>query len=215
MGDFPPQWNWVRDLSEGGQAHTFVVRRADGSDSLDYVLKRVKNPRRVDYFKREIQACQNLNHPNVLKIVDHGYTPNNRLYLVSRFCEGGSLEDREIFRRPIDGLGLFLQVCRGVAHAHAAGISHLDIEPDNIFLMNNIPVVGDFGICFIEDDEYVMTSDGPRGSVWYCAPELRGRKIASSTPPPLADIYSLGKVLYWVFTHAVYDGHEDGLQRVS
>jgi hypothetical protein len=75
--------------------------------------------------------------------------------------------------------------------------------------MNNVPVVGDFGICFIEDDEYVMTSDGPRGSIGYWAPELRGRKIMSTTPLPLADIYSLGKVLYWIFTHEVYDGHQD------
>jgi serine/threonine protein kinase len=209
MADVPPQWNRVRDLSEGGQAHTFVVRRADGSDSLEYVLKRLKNPKRTDYFDREIKACQSLNHPNVLKIIDHGYTPNNKPYLVSRFCEAGSLENREVFKKPIDGLRLFLHICAGVAHAHNVGISHLDLKPANIFMMNDIPVVGDFGICFIEDDEYVMTSDGPRGSVWYCAPELRNRKVTSSTPLPLADIYSLGKVLYWIFTHAIYDGHQD------
>jgi hypothetical protein len=42
MGDFPPEWTLVRHLSEGGQAHTFVVRRSDGTDSIEYVLKRLR-----------------------------------------------------------------------------------------------------------------------------------------------------------------------------
>ena len=69
MGDFPQQWAWLRDLGEGGQGHTFVVKRSDGSDSAEYVLKRLKNPKREEYFEREIQACERLNHSNVLKIV--------------------------------------------------------------------------------------------------------------------------------------------------
>jgi serine/threonine-protein kinase len=211
MGDFPPQWKWVRDLNEGGQGHTYVVKREDQSDDLAYVLKRLKNPKRQDYFERELQACTTLDHPNVLKIIEHGITPGKKPYLISLFCEDGSLERRDVFQRPIDGLHLFAHICAGMAHAHVAGISHLDIKPANIFLKNGVPVVGDFGICFIEDDEYVMTSDGPRGSLWYCAPELRGRKITRKTPLPLADIYSLGKVLYWIFTHEVYDSHQEDL----
>ena len=64
MGDFPQQWGWLRDLGEGGQGHTYVVKRSDGSDSADYVLKRLKNAKRKEYFEREIQACERLNHPS-------------------------------------------------------------------------------------------------------------------------------------------------------
>jgi len=56
-GDFPSRWEWVRDLTEGGQGYTFVVRKSDGSDLNLYVLKRLKNPKREDYFEREIEAC--------------------------------------------------------------------------------------------------------------------------------------------------------------
>ena len=208
MGDFPVQWSWVRDLIEGGQGHTYVVRRSDGSDLADYVLKRLKNPKREDYFEREIEACEKLDHPNVLKIVEHGKTPKGKPFLITGFCNGGSLGDRAPLESPIEGLRLFLQICAGVAHAHEFNIFHLDIKPANIFLQDENPVVGDFGICFIEDNEYVMTAEGPRGSMYYCAPELRGPKIQSGSPLAAADVYSLGKVLYWIFTGDVYDGHD-------
>lgn len=66
MGDFPHQWTWLRDLDEGGQGHTYVVQRAESADDTEYVLKRLKNPKRDDYFEREILACKKLDHPNVL-----------------------------------------------------------------------------------------------------------------------------------------------------
>lgn len=209
MGDFPQRWEWVRDLEEGGQGPTFVVVRSDGSDSTEYVLKRLKNPKREDYFAREIQACETLSHPNVLKILEKGKTPKAKPYLITPFCEGGSLQGYRRFETPIEGLRFFLKLCAGVAHAHESGVVHLDIKPTNIFLRNGDPIVGDFGICFIEDGEYVMTSEGPRGSLYYCAPELRGPKITSETPIKTADVYSLGKVLHWIFSHEVRDGHEE------
>jgi hypothetical protein len=73
------------------------------------------------------------------------------------------MEGQPSFQKPIDGLRFFLLICAGIAHAHESGVYHLDIKPTNIFLRNGIPVVGDLGICFIEDGEYVMTSEGPRG----------------------------------------------------
>src|SRR5258706_7805796 len=54
-----------------------------------------------------------------------------------------------------------------------------------------------------------------RGSMYYCAPELRGPKIEGNSPPAAADVYSLGKVLYWLFTGDVYDGHERSEEHTS
>src|SRR5216684_940711 len=92
MGDFPPEWNWTRDLVEGGQGHTYLVERSDGLDPRKYVFKRLKNPKRRDYFDREIRACIALEqHPNVLKILDYGETPKGKPYLVTDYCEKGSI----------------------------------------------------------------------------------------------------------------------------
>lgn len=213
MGDFPIEWSWVRDLPAGGQGYTYVVRPAGVPDPELYVLKRLKNPKRKDYFEREIKACMTLNHPNVLKLITHGETPKGTPFLITEYCAEGSLSDRKTFRfdDPGKGLRFFAGIVAGVAHAHAhvKPIYHLDLKPANILLKGNTPVVGDFGICFIEDNELNMTSDGPRGSIYYCAPELRGPKIDGTPSLAAADVYSLGKVLYWLFTGEVYDGHED------
>src|SRR5437016_4262240 len=116
MGDLPPEWSCVRSLSEGGQAHTFVVHRVDRSDSRLYVLKRLKNLERTDYFKREIQACMTLDHPNVLKLVEHGQTPKGRPFLITEYCTEGSLETHLKFDSPVAGLRFFEQIVAGVAH---------------------------------------------------------------------------------------------------
>jgi hypothetical protein len=63
MSDFGPKWKLVRPLAEGGQGHTFIVKRADGADRAEYVLKRLKNPKRTARFEQEIAACEQLAHP--------------------------------------------------------------------------------------------------------------------------------------------------------
>jgi len=211
MGDFPPEWPWERDLEEGGQGYTFVVRRAGDPHSVQYVLKRLKNPKRQDYFEREIEACTRLDHPNILKVLSHGLTPKGRPFLITEYCSGGSLNGSPKFDDPGKGLRFFQHIVAGVAHAHAHAppIYHLDLKPENILLKGGTPVVGDFGICFIDGNELAMTSEGPRGSIYYCAPELRGPKLPSNPAGAASDVYSLGKILYWLFTHDVYDGHEE------
>ncbi|MGD0581232.1 MAG: serine/threonine-protein kinase [Bryobacteraceae bacterium] len=198
-------------MPESGQGHTFVVRRSDGSDSKEYVLKRLKNPKREDYFEREIRAYMTLDHPNVLKVLDHGRTPKGKPFLITEYCTGGSLAQMPQFGIPAAGLRFFEQVVAGVAHAHEhqPPIYHLDLKPENIILEGGSALVCDFGICFIEDGQFSLTKEGPRGSIYYCAPELRGPKISGTSSLFAADVYSLGKVLYWLFTGEVYDGHEE------
>jgi serine/threonine protein kinase len=144
-------------------------------------------------------------------VLFHGLTPKGRRFLITEFCPGGSLNSSSKFRDPAKGLRFFQQIVAGVAHAHShlPPIYHLDLKPENILLKGEKPVVGDFGICFIDDNELAMTSDGPRGSMYYCAPELRGPRIVAASAAATADVYSLGKILYWLFTQDVYDGHDE------
>lgn len=131
--------------------------------------------------------------------------------MVTEYCTGESLEKRPRFESPLEGLQFFQQIVAGVGHAHAhePPVYHLDLKPENILLRDGIAVVADFGICFIEDNEVTLTKEGFRGSRYYCAPELRNPKITGDPQPAAADVYSLGKLLYWLFTGDVYDSHED------
>src|ERR1039458_7584117 len=118
MGDFPPKWQLVRELEEGGQGHTFVVCRADGSDSREYVLKRLKNSKREAAFLNEIEAYRRLDHPHILKLIEADRTPKGKLCILSEYCAGGSLAAHPRFKSPSQGLQFFRSIVDAIFHAH-------------------------------------------------------------------------------------------------
>jgi len=196
------RWEVVKSLPEGGQAHVFLVKDLRGGGETRYVLKRLKNINRIERFKREIEAIRNLQHENIVRSIDFNLG-EGKPYFVTEFCEGGSLAEGEPFWRgfPLRALELFRQICEGVAHAHRQGIIHRDLKPENIFLRTKEgpAVVGDFGICFVEDDGTRVTLiEEAVGSRLFIAPELEdGRVLEVSSK---ADTYSLGKLLYWLMS---------------
>lgn len=106
----------------------------------------------------------------------------------------------------VERLQMFFLVCQGIGYAHSKGVIHRDLKPANIFLKGDLrtPVIGDFGICFIDDDgERVTMVDEVAGSRWYTAPELSHGMAESVTSS--ADVYSLGKVLYWMLAGRIFD----------
>ena len=141
------RWEIIRSLSEGAQAHTFLVRDSSSPEKTTrYVQKRLKNKKRIQRFKREIEASLKLSHKNVIEVEDYdleGKTP----YLVTEYCEQGALSESEIqTREPVYALEVFAAICRGVGHAHSQtpAIVHRDLKPENIFIRGDgSPVVGD------------------------------------------------------------------------
>lgn len=196
------RWEVVKTLGEGGQAHTFLVKDIKGEGEALYVLKRLKNSGRIARFKREIEAVRNLSHENIVRLIDFDLEAD-KPYLVTEYCIGGNLSQAAPFwhQAPIQALEMFEQICEGVAHAHNRGIIHRDLKPDNIFLRseNGPAVVGDFGICYLEEDEIRMTlteeAVGPR---LFIAPELEDGRVKAISPK--SDTYSLGKLLYWLLS---------------
>lgn len=216
MADLGPRWERIEDLREGGQAHTFKVRDKSTSDGKIYVLKRLKNSKRTDRFNREIEACLKLDHPNIVKILDYGVLPgkDGKPYFVAEYFEQGNLDDQAMPPESVvEGLELFRHICAGIAHAHDKGIVHRDIKPENILLRKDgTPVVGDFGICFMDADDSgqrLTATMEVAGSRWYCAPELRDGRLQTDTSQTPADVYSLGKVLYWILSGKKMFDRED------
>jgi len=194
------KWTTIRSLGEGGQAQTFIVECAEFPGGK-YVLKRLKNIKRLGRFEQEIQAASTLSHPNLLRVVDY-HLEGKHPYLVTPYCGGGSLAETDLSElSTMDKLVLFKGICEGVAHAHAQKIIHRDLKPENIFLKEDgrTPVVGDFGICFISDNgERFTLVDEVVGARFYTAPELEdGRADLVSAA---SDVYSLGKLLHWLMT---------------
>jgi len=196
------RWVIKKSLGEGGQAHTFLVTDSRGGGEELYVLKRLKNPKRIGRFMNEIEAIRNFNHENVLRLIDFSLE-HAKPYLVTEHCKGGCLRDAEQFwaGSPIKALSLFQQICGGVAYSHSKGVIHRDLKPENIFLRDRFgpPVIGDFGICFLEyDTERLTLTEEAVGPRLYMAPEFEDGRI--DTVLPEVDTYSLGKLLYWLIS---------------
>ncbi|MFL6200607.1 MAG: serine/threonine protein kinase [Thermoanaerobaculia bacterium] len=200
------RWVIKRSLSQGGQAHTYLVFDPnEGEDNL-YVLKRFLNPNRLQRFENEVKAALKLEHPNLIRQIDFDLS-GEKPFIVTEYCPGGTLEDADFKSwSTLDLLQLFRAICQGVAYAHNNRVIHRDLKPANIFLKRDgrTPVVGDFGICFFLDNgERVTLTDEAVGARKYTAPELEdGRTDLIGAQ---ADVYSLGKILYRLMAGRIFD----------
>jgi serine/threonine protein kinase len=197
------KWEVVRSLAEGGQGHLFLVRDTIRESDERFVLKRLKNAKRLDLFEREIRAVGTLHSANILRVEDFNLSDSSTAYYVAERCEQGSLAEvgAEVFKGDIiASLSVLVPIIDALSAAHKLGIVHRDVKPQNILLRrNDEPVLADFGICHIDGDQRITVTDEPMGSLNYIAPEMEsGRRLGA--PSPETDGYSLGKVLYWMLS---------------
>lgn len=156
-------------------------------------------------FQHEGKVLSSLNHPNVVAVHDFGITPQSQMYLVMQYVEGRSLADALEAAGPLDvtrAIGIFLQVCDALTHAHRIGILHRDLKPSNIMLVpeqdgGDLVRVVDFGLAkFLphsgKPDEKFTKTGRVCGSPLYMSPE----QWAGVELDERSDIYSLGCVMY-------------------
>ena len=197
----PEPWKIEESLSEGGQAWTYLAHRADNSDQKRYVLKRLKNKERLARFEREIETLKKLSHPGILKIIETGSSQDTPFF-AAEYCERGDLSKQDLSSSDLlRRLLLFRQICDAIAAAHDAKVIHRDLKPQNILVRNDGSlVVGDFGLCLDLGDieERLTVTSEAVGARHYIAPELEDGRVAD--PLPSGDLYSLGKLLYFVLS---------------
>jgi serine/threonine protein kinase len=203
---FAGRWKCGDGVGEGGNAwvcHARDLRAESSGDSrgsgagTGWVLKVFKNQTRVARHEAEIRAMRTLRSPHVLQVEDFSLDPP--AFLVVPFA-GEDLEKYVRRRRLslLEALRLFEQIVTGVRDAHQAGVAHRDLKPDNIFVgAAGTAMVGYFGLCQIFGDSVQLTTTGEiLGTAAFAAPEcLPGSAQRCGMP---SDIYSLGKLLYWM-----------------
>jgi len=165
-------------------------------------------------FRREARAAGRLQHTNAVTVTDFGESADGYVYLVMELLEGRTLRDVLAKEAPLDlarSVSLMLQISAAVAAAHEAGIIHRDLKPANIFIVQRAEVpavvkVLDFGIAKLavelleEDEPMTLTQVGAMiGTPRYMSPE----QCDGVDLTPAADVYSLGCILYEMFTGTV------------
>jgi len=211
-------------LSKGGTAELRTCR--DNNLGRTVVIK-ILHPHLADQvylkarFLREARVTAQLQHPNTVPVYEIGHDVQRRLYFTMKKVEGETL--RDVLEKQIDGhemafqtynldrmLGVLIQVCNALSYAHAHGVVHRDVKPENILIGTFGEVILlDWGVAKVwaMDDERLpgtvreheeLTDVGQRpGTPLYMSPEqVRGGvEIDART-----DIYSIGVVLYEILT---------------
>jgi serine/threonine protein kinase len=191
----------VLNTLQGARRPMFVVAGKDGAKLLVKTAPLAGlNPEERERFEREAAICSTLDHPNLVRVVDSGQTPEF-LYQVMPYLEGSDLGKVFGSGRQFtwDGkLSVMEGVCDGLAFAHARKLVHRDIKPANLFLENTGVVrILDFGM--VRMDSSVLTRVGAAvGTLNYMAPEqVRGEPCS-----PASDVFAAGIVFHQLCTGA-------------
>jgi serine/threonine-protein kinase len=192
-------------IGEGGMGRVYRARHRRVSRRFAIKVlygEYASNGKMRERLAREAELASRLSHPNLISVVDFGESEQGLLYLVMDYVEGQELA------RLIDGEGplapprvrrLLLQLCHGLAHAHAQGLVHRDFKAENVLVCGQgaeeSARIVDFGLAFLfdsDDSERLTTAGIVMGTPSYMSPEQ-----ASGEPIDLrSDLFSLGVVLY-------------------
>ncbi len=156
----------------------------------------------VARFRREAQAAAALDHPHIIRVLDHG-TDGEMSYLVMELVDGPSLktvlEQREEPLDPQEAVSLVATLADALEHAHRQGVVHRDVKPSNVLLREgrlDSPVLTDFGVARMVEATVDTAAGTTLGTPAYMAPEQGEGKSGDAR----SDIYALGVILYELLT---------------
>lgn len=198
-------------IGQGGVAEIYKARQEslDRDVAIKILSKKLSDDEDiVRRFERESMVIAKLNHPNIVHVIDKGYT-SGRYYFVMSYIDGTSL------RQVIDSakvpfntkLEMLVQVCKALDYAHKNGVIHRDIKPANVLIdRQGNALVADFGIAQIlgTPDNEVTSTDVIMGTLAYMSPE---QKISSTNVDHTTDIYAVGVMLYEILCGKKPLGH--------
>ena len=191
-------------LGRGNMAR--VYRGVDMRLRRRVAIKVIDTPYRSDSeyarrLQREAQAVAQLEHPHIVTIYRYGQV-RNVFYIAMQYIEGDDLgtilesyRDEKRFFAPSDVSQIIREICQALDYAHGQGVIYRDVKPSNIMLDPlGRTVLTDFGLA-------LLTAQGTRGEILgtphYVSPE---QSISSAQVVPQSDLYSVGVILYEIFT---------------
>ena len=194
----------------GGGAMADVYRAHDRARDCDVAIKILRSafsddPELVGRFQREAGAIAVIDHPNVVKVLDHGFADGSH-YIAMELVEGPTLQQLVRERGRLseeEARHLGEQIATGLSAAHDRGVIHRDLKPANILVdASGTAKVSDFGVAHFASMTQLTRTGEVLGTPRYLAPEQVAGKVDART-----DLYALGLVLYELVSGAPpFDG---------
>lgn len=195
-------------IGHGGMAEVYEGNDIIGKKTVAIKLIRkdvMENPVNLIRFKNEATIAASLNHPNIVKVYNHG-TVDGVPYIANEFIKGQNLKQVLDFRSSVpieEAVDYMIQLASALDYAHSHGIVHRDVKPDNLYVMGDGTIkLGDFGIAQTDATSQITSKDSEIvGSVHYLAPEITSGKPVTGQ----SDIYSAGVTFFELITgHVPY-----------
>ncbi len=190
-------------VADGGMATVYLAvdERLDREVALKVMRPHlVHDETFVTRFRREARSAASLSHPNVVAVYDQG-EDDGEVFLAMEYVPGLTL--REVLRdegtlSPRAALDVLEAVLQALAEAHAKGLIHRDVKPENVIINDNGTVkVADFGLARAVSSQTMTSSSGVLlGTVAYLSPEQVERGVADAR----SDVYAAGLMLFEMLT---------------
>lgn len=205
------KWEAKEKIGGGGQGSVYKTYDKDGKAyAIKVVNVRPTNKKKLQRIKQEITIIKQLDGaPNIIKIyddnlsgLDENSTETQQIWYVMDYARFGSLAENDFYLNDVElALKLFLEILKGVDAAHKAHVIHRDLKPENILLYptQRSIAISDFGLGLLKDDsrEQVTDTDEVLGPKHFMPPEQHKDPSKANEK---SDIYSLGKILYYLLT---------------
>lgn len=180
-------------MGEVYRGHDLLLDRVVAIKVLQPTL--ATDPELVDRFKREARAAARLTHPNVVAVYDWGSDDDRIYYMVMEYVAGTDLRNVLVERGslpPSQAMAVLALVCDALAAAHATGLVHRDVKPENVLIGRTGAVkVADFGIAAVVDVDLTSPGNVIPGTLRYLAPEQAAGREATGA----SDVWAAGAML--------------------
>src|SRR5205807_1803043 len=193
------RYRLLEKIGEGGAAEVFRAR----DERLDRIVAiKLLRPQFLsdepsrNRFAVEAKAAAGLSHPGIVDVYDFGEGPDGTMFIAMQYVHGQNLKEivHQRGRMPaIETVNIALQVCEALGVAHAKGLIHRDVKPQNIMIdqVGNVRLT-DFGVVKALSGPALTQSGMTFGTAAYLSPEQ-----ATGAPiGPASDVYALGCVMY-------------------
>jgi len=181
IGQTISHYRILEKLGEGGMGVVYKAQdsKLDRTVAVKFLSSHVSITEETKArFLLEARAAAALNHPHICTI--HGVEEDaGSMFIVMEFVEGGTLTEKIPYPRVDDAVGIAVQIGEALQEAHAKGIVHRDIKPDNIMLSSRGQVkVMDFGLAKLKGSLKLTRVSSTAGTIAYMAPEqIQGGEI--------------------------------------